>query len=178
MIANVFDTETTGLINSMAVPLERQPEIVQLHFTKVRLDDGLVLGKETFLFKPSRQISEEMTKIHGISNEDVASAPRFKDCADFIVNQMEFADLDIAHNAQFDVDMLNLECKRCEREMRWPRVICTVEQTYWLKGYRLSLTNLHAELFGEDFNEKHSAEGDVAALVRCCLELHKRAWLC
>lgn len=177
MIVLLFDTETTNLINSLAVPLERQPEIVQLHYTVIDFRDGFIHEKRTFLFKPQRLIPDEAIKVHGITNEDVAGADRFADNADLIINRMELADLAIAHNAQFDCEMLNLECRRVEKKMRWPRVICTVEQTYWLKGYRLSLTNLYFELFGEEFTDKHSAEGDVTALVRCCMELHKRGWL-
>ena len=59
-------------------------------------------------------------------------------------------------------------------ECEWPRLCCTVENTEWLHGHRLSLSALHEELFGEPFSGAHRARTDVAALTRCYLELVKR----
>lgn len=177
MITMIFDTETNGLVNNMSVKLEQQPEILSLFYQIVDLDNGTVLKKETYLFKPSKPIPEEITKINGISDAMVANAPRFKELAALLKVEFEQEEVLIAHNLPFDRDMVTLEMKRCDLDIKWPRLLCTVEQTIWLKGYRLSLTNLHKELFGEDFEEKHSAEGDVVALTRCCVEMRQRGWL-
>jgi hypothetical protein len=73
--------------------------------------------------------------------------------------------------------MVDIEAQRLGIELRWPRLVCTVEQTIALKGYRLSLENLHKELFGEPFEGAHRAKADVAALTRCCRELFKRGMI-
>lgn len=177
MIVLLFDTETTDLINNRSVKLEQQPEILSLFYQVVDLENGAVLKKESYLFKPSKPIREEITKINGISDETVKNAPRFKDLAAVIKAEMEQEDAVIAHNLAFDKDMVEIEFERLGERVKWPRLLCTVEQTMFLKGYRLSLTNLHKELFNEDFEEKHSAEGDVNALTRCCVEMRKRNWL-
>jgi DNA polymerase-3 subunit alpha len=76
------------------------------------------------------------------------------------------------------MDMLSLEFRRLgmlEEVIKWPVIrICTVEQTEWYKGYRLSLTALYEELFGEPFPDAHRARVDVQALTRVFLELRKR----
>jgi hypothetical protein len=61
--------------------------------------------------------------------------------------------------------------------VKWPRRICTVEQTQHIKGFRLNLSGLHEFLFGEKFSGAHRAKVDVAALVRCSSEMFKREML-
>lgn len=174
MIAMVFDTETTDLIKNMAVKIEQQPEIISLAYNIVDLDTGLIIKTESFLFKPSKPIREEITKINGITNEMVASAPTFTSLHLILKEEFEFgAECSIAHNLAYDCDMVNIEMQRCNEVVRWPRLICTVEQTMHLLGYRLSLTNLYTHLFGETFQDKHSAIGDVAALTKCAIELRR-----
>lgn len=177
MFACVFDTETDGLITTLAAKQDRLPHILSLYFNIVNLETGTSMKTGNFLFKPPKPIPEDMTKIHGITNEMVKDAPSFTECADLLAREFSTVPLAIAHNAQFDSDMLNIEMERCARKITWGRVICTVEQTIWLEGYRLSLTNLYKLLFGKDFEEKHSASGDVTALSECCVELFKRGWL-
>jgi DNA polymerase III epsilon subunit-like protein len=173
----IFDTETDGLITTLAAKLDRLPQIVSLYYNIINLENGVSVKNGAFLFKPSKPISEEMTKIHGISNEMVKDAPPFREMAYLLKDNFQASPLVIAHNAKYDTDMVNIEMRRCDLNVSWPKIICTVEQTIWLEGYRLSLTNLHKYLFGLDFEEKHSASGDVAALSKCCVELYKRKWL-
>lgn len=177
MYALIFDTETDDLIRTLAAKIDRQPQILSLDYDVVNLKDGVSQSKNAFLFKPTRSITEEMTKIHGISDETVKDAPRFSERSYLLKKIFEETPIVIAHNAKFDVDMVNIEMQRCDITVRWPRVLCTVEQTIWLQGYRLSLTNLYKELFGTEFEGAHSSEGDVAALTKCCVELFKRGWL-
>lgn len=177
MFAMVFDTETDDLIRTLAAKLDRQPQILSLDFSVVNLSDGVITSSEAFLFKPTRTIPEDMTKIHGISDETVKDAPSFKERCYLLRDLFQTSPCIIAHNAKFDVDMVNIEMQRCDLEVSWPRIICTVEQTIWLEGFRQSLTNLHKLLFGMEFVGAHSSEGDVAALTKCSVELFKRGWL-
>ena len=77
----------------------------------------------------------------------------------------------------FDFNMINIEFKRLGLEVSWPEVICTIEATEWLHGYRLSLTSLYQELFDEKFSNAHEAKADVHALGRCYIEMIKRGWV-
>jgi DNA polymerase-3 subunit alpha len=186
MIAVVFDTETTGLIQNHSIKIDQQPEVIEFYGAEVDLaDDGKILNEIDLLIKPKRPLSDTpdfgskktITQITGITNEMLA------DCKPFgkVANEIEFllttAKYVIAHNVSFDQEMIDMEFERLHRMMIWPRTICTVESTIHLKGGRLSLTKLHEHLFGMAFTDAHRAKHDVQALIRCCVELYKRGLL-
>lgn len=182
MKAVVFDTETTGLIRNRTLKLDQQPEVIEFYACAVNLKTGRISKELDFLIKPLKPLSDKpapgekktITQMNGISNEMLKGKPTFKEVHAKIFSMLQGAPVVIAHNASFDKEMINIEAQRLGIELAWPRVICSIEQTLHLKGHRLSLTNLHLELFGEPFDGAHRAKVDVAALVRCCRELHKR----
>lgn len=173
----VFDTETTGLFSPWAAPIAKQPHVTELFALK--LDDNTLeeVGSWGSLFKPPVKISEEVIGITGITNEMVSGAPTFRDRIDDLWNFFQGESLIIAHNASYDRDVLYVEFRRADRTWHFPapaQLLCTVEATEPMKGFRLSLTALHEELFSEKFPEAHRAENDVRALARCVVELKKR----
>lgn len=170
-----FDTETTGLIDTMAKPLNRQPEIVELHASKLDPETLEEVAVFSSLFKPKR-FSEEASQITGITEQMLADAPSFAlkadEIADFFLGSTHAA----GHNISFDIDMLILELRRLGMEFKfpWPKKnICTVEATESIKGYRLSLSDLHEHLFGQAFDGAHRAKSDVGATNSCLRELVK-----
>ena len=58
------------------------------------------------LVRPSRPIPEEATAVHGISDGDVAQAPRFAQIAAELLARLGDA-VFVAHNASFDLGMLH-----------------------------------------------------------------------
>jgi DNA polymerase III alpha subunit (gram-positive type) len=174
MLALVFDTETTGLLNNRTLPLDKQPEIIEFNSVLVDLKTGDRLSEIDELIKPIRAIPEDITKKNNITNDMVAERPPFPHFADLIQRTLETAPLVISHNVSFDTEMVEVEYQRLQRAIRWPRVLCTVEQTVWMTGYRLSLQDLHKQLFAEGFTGAHRAKADVDALVKCCIELFCR----
>lgn len=180
MKALILDTETTGLINNHSIALDRQPEVIEFYACIADLKTGKVGKKLHTLIKPSKYpmspkvIEETKTKI---TNDMLRSAPPFAKVAGEIKKMVEAAPVVIAHNVSFDREMLDIEYERLDQTLQWPRCICTVEQTIHIKGYRLSLTNLHIQLFDRAFKEAHRAEADVGALRKCCVELFKRGML-
>ncbi len=99
----IFDLEATGL----NITKER---IVQIAILKINPDGS----EEKFesLINPEIHISEEVTKIHGIKNEDIANAPTFKEIADKIVAFIENADLAGYNSNKFDIPLLAEELLR------------------------------------------------------------------
>lgn len=177
MKAILFDTETTGLIKNRKLPLDEQPEIIEFYGCLANLKTGKVLDELEILIKPKRSISEKITKITGINNEAVMECSYFKNHYDRILNFLFRKDskATIAHNFSYDKDMIEIEFERIGGVKHdWINPICTIEQTMHLQGYRLNLSNLHNELFNEAFKGAHRAKEDVMALLRCCVELHKR----
>lgn len=174
MLALTFDTETTGLLTNRKLKLDEQPEVIEFYGCLIDLKTGELLKEYETLIKPKKEISAKITEITTLTNEQLKDAPAFAEVADNIISFIEEAPVTIAHNHSYDQDMLDIEAERIERVIKWPRRLCTVEQTIHLKGYRLSLTKLHELLFKEPFAGAHRAKEDVQALVRCCQELVKR----
>ncbi|MCX7124098.1 MAG: 3'-5' exonuclease [Gammaproteobacteria bacterium] len=181
----LLDCETTGLVRNRTLKLERQPEIIEFYACLANLKTGKVTKEFNSFLKPAKELSDTpapgdrktITEITGITNAMLKDAPTFKEKSAEIIKLIESAPCVIAHNASFDREMCDIEAERIGRKIKWPRVLCTVEQTISMKGYRLSLSALHQELFGEPFTGAHRAKIDVEALARCCKELLKRGIL-
>ena len=169
-----FDTETTGLIRNRKIGLDKLPEIVEFYGCYADLETGEILEELDLLMKPVRPMSDEVVKIHGITNAAVANAPRFAENALKITDFISRAPIVIAHNLSYDTEMVDIELERIGNKIQWPQKICTVEQTVHIKGFRLSLAKLCEHLFGERFIGAHRADADVKALVKCYVELNKR----
>jgi DNA polymerase III epsilon subunit-like protein len=179
MIATIFDTETTGLIDNPARKLEKQPEIISFSAQTVNLATGEYLngdGYNTFI-KPLGIITSEITKITGITNEQVKNMPNMYYFIDDIILCLEGSELLIGQNIRFDMDMVELECRRLNKTIKWPPHLDLIQNTVHLKGYRLSLTNLHMELFGVPFEGAHQARVDVEITCKCAIELYRRGML-
>lgn len=171
--AVIFDTETTDLIHTHLLPLHKQPYITEFYGVEIDLNTGEVFQEYETLVKPPVKITAQITKITGIDDELVKDAPEFKDVASNILNILCGAPLVVAHNASFDTEMIEIELERLSQKISWPRLICSVEQTVHILGYRLSLQNLHQHLFGDKFREAHRAKNDVQALCKCCVRLRE-----
>jgi DNA polymerase III subunit epsilon len=171
----ILDTETTGLIENMTTRSDHQPEVIEFCAIDIDPDTGDVRGELDQLIKPKIAITDEITKMTNITNEMVENSPSFSDVAVSIRDIIERSDAVVAHNASFDRDVIDLEFKKLGMtNIAWPYIICTVEQTIHIKGYRLSLGDLYEHLFNERFTGAHRARVDVDALARCVVELKKR----
>jgi DNA polymerase III alpha subunit (gram-positive type) len=168
-----FDTETTGLVRSTALPLAKQPRIIEFYGATL-LDPSTPLEELSFRCNPGVKLSAEITKVTGIIDDDLISLPPFEKYADDLKELIINADMAVAHNLQYDRFLINCEFERLGRTVAWPKTICTVEATEFLKGYRLSLGELYETLFKATFDNAHSAKGDVQALIKCFDELMKR----
>ena len=94
----------------------------------------------------------------------------------------------VAHNCAFDDAMVKNEFLRLAtdelitvdefnaaiEQIQEMKRLCTVQKTMFFQQRRLTLTNLHQELFGVPFEGAHRARHDVEALFRCYEELCKR----
>lgn len=170
-----FDTETTGLLRPGATELWLQPFIIEIFVSKLDNDFNIVDEFETFIKTPV-PVSEEITKITGITNDMVAGAPTFieiyDDLSDFFLGE----DTIVAHNCTFDINMLINDLKRhnLDHKFPWPKnQICTVEASECLENKRLTLEKLcgHA---GIRYEKGHRARNDVLMMNGCIEWLHKQ----
>ena len=108
-----LDTETTGLDPDKG---DRILEIgcVRLNGREISLDPDDYLQ---IYINPERDIPEETTAIHGITNEKVKDCPVFADIVDEFLDFVSDTEL-LIHNAKFDVGFINMELERLGRGSR------------------------------------------------------------
>jgi DNA polymerase III epsilon subunit family exonuclease len=160
----VFDCETTGTDPDV-------DEIVELAL--ILLDrDGVETGRCSSLVRPSCPIPEGASAIHGISDADVAGAPAFAEVAGRLLGLLD-GRVFVAHNASFDLAMLQGAFQAVGIEYRPAAVACTLDAFRVLEpladDHRLkTLCEHHAVAL-----DAHDAMSDAlaaAALVRVLLE--------
>ena len=173
MLALILDTECTGLIDNRIVKDERLPEVIEFYAELVNLDNGALMSSLERLCKPTRAITQEIVDITGITNEMVADQPPFSLIAPTLFTLIETSPRVIAHNMTYDKECLDIEAQRLNYQIKWPQLICSVEQTVHLTGRRLTLSALYQHLFKEKFKDAHRAKNDVKALTQCCVELYR-----
>lgn len=173
----VFDTETTDLISSMLIPLDKQPRIIEINAQLIDPETFLEEGpieELDFLCHPGFKINETVQKITGIKPDDLQGKAPFRSRAEEVNDFLQSAEEFVAHNLAFDKAIVEIEMERSGLDFSWPSgsvMTCTVEETEHLKGHRLKLSDLYEHLFGETFEGAHRAKADVDALVKCFVKL-------
>jgi DNA polymerase-3 subunit epsilon len=165
----VFDTETTGL------ELRRGDSLVSIG--ACRILKGRLLAQEAFdqRINPGRPIPAESTRIHGLSDADVADAPpaavvlpRFRD---FVGHGIL-----VAHNAAFDLLAINQHAPASGVTFDMPvldTLLLSRALDPTLQGHGLDAL---AERFQLSFapGSRHSALGDARVTAELLLQLIPR----
>ena len=98
----VLDTETTGLYNSDGIVELSLLELVNGIYTGVHIH---------YYINPIIKSSEAAEKVHNLSCERLRGEPIFEQLAESIISFIGHSQI-IAHNANFDMRMLNNELQR------------------------------------------------------------------
>jgi DNA polymerase III subunit epsilon len=151
----LLDVETTGRDASV-------DRVVELGIVVGR--NGDVVARYNWLINPSIPIPEEVSKIHGITDDMVADKPRFEAIAAEVVNALKGC-VPAAYNANFDKAFLMGEISRAKadgggapaltRDVEW------LDPLVWARDIQS--------------NEKSRSLGDVAARLGVQLEKAHRA---
>jgi len=170
MIITIFDTETTGLTLPSNVDVNEQPRIIELGGVKFNQEGGLDRLEQ--LIDPGMEISSEITKITGISTRDVSAQPTFEDYLPAWQSFMDGTDVLVAHNAPFDVSVLEAELSRASCfDFPWPiNVICTAQEYHPICGFRPTLKVLYEYVMNRMFVQTHRALDDCLALHQLLLK--------
>ncbi len=100
----VLDTETTGLSASLG---DRVIEIGCIELLSRRVSENHFHR----YVNPERKSEEGALRVHGLTDEFLADKPKFADIARPFLDYVQGAEL-IIHNADFDVEFLDLELER------------------------------------------------------------------
>lgn len=149
----MFDLESTG-----TNPLTDR--IVQIAITSHHPDKEPIAWKT--LVNPGIPIPPGATATHGITNEMVAEAPRFREVALLLAPRMVNVDLG-GHNVGFDIDLFRAECARADVPWKWEgHKICTL--TLWRRMRPMTLSAAYEEFGdGSKLDGAHQADVDVHA---------------
>ena len=101
----VIDFETTGL--------DAQNDRV-LEMAIVAFDAGQITAAKSWLINPQMPVPEESRKVHGITDEELSTAPTFAQLADEIFASLG-GRIPVAYNADFDRRFLHAEFSRLGR---------------------------------------------------------------
>ncbi len=151
-----FDLETTGINIT-------QDRIIEIAVIKV-MPNGEVIRKSN-LVNPTVAISPESTAIHGITNEDVANKPTFKEIAKEYVKFFEGADLAGFNILKFDVPMLVEEFLRVGVEFDYSRKKLIDAQKIFHMMEKRTLSAAFKFYCGKEMTNAHSAEADTQATM-------------
>lgn len=152
-----FDIESTGLN-----PLNDR--IIDLAVVKL-LPDG---SRESITFRvhPGVPIPSDATRIHGISDADVAGAPPFKDKVQEVIATFEGCDLAGYNMVRYDLPLLSAECARAGQPFDASGRRFIDAQRIFHQRERRDLTAALKFYCGEDHAGAHSALDDVEATIK------------
>lgn len=149
----VVDIETTGTRKSGSAITE---------IAVVRMQNREIVDEWSTLVNPGRPIPAHITRLTGINNQMVASAPIFSEVADPLAARLEQA-IFVAHNVGFDYGFIKAAYSDLGRGFRKPK-LCTVRAARrafpGLRSY--SLGNLASE-FDLGLDHAHRALHDARA---------------
>lgn len=147
-----LDTETTG--NDML-----KDRLCQVCY---KTSDGIYKG----YFKPPIPVSIKSMSITNITNKMLQDKEAFKDSAMKKDLETRIADggILVAHNAKFDIAMLESEGMVIPKNICTLRVARHLDPDNLIPEYNLSYLRYHLDLDVEDANA-HDAEGDVKVLT-------------
>jgi DNA polymerase-3 subunit epsilon len=152
----IIDIETTGGRASD----EKITEIaIYVH------DGNKIVEEFTTLVNPERFIPSFITRLTGIDNEMVRTAPKFYEIAKKIVEITEGKTV-VAHNAQFDYSFIREEFKSLGYTFSRD-YLCTVKLSRKLiPGFRSYSLGILCNNLGIKLENRHRAAGDALATVK------------
>jgi DNA polymerase-3 subunit epsilon len=181
-----FDTETTGLPANYKAPVsdsKNWPRLVQVAWLLTD-DDANQIESAEYVIKPDGfTIPQDAAKVHGITTEKaLALGFDLRNILQTLKEKIEFTDVLVAHNMQFDEKILGAEFLRCgfPNSIETKPHICTMRsstdycQIVGPYGYKWpSLQALHRKLFNKPIPGVHTALADTRACAACFFELKK-----
>jgi DNA polymerase-3 subunit epsilon len=152
-ILNFLDIETTG--GSYG-----SDQIIELAILKVQNDE--IIDEFSTLIKPTIGIDPYAQKIHGITNQMLADAPKFEEIYESIYEYLSEGTI-VAHNARFDYSFIRNSFENIGIDFARPYA-CTVKLSRFLYPHhpRHGLSHI-IERFGIEIKDRHRAMGDTKA---------------
>lgn len=149
-----IDLETTGI----KVATDRIVEICIL-----RLNPDGTTKIRTLRINPEIPIPPEVTAIHGITNEDVKDAPKFREVAHELDQFLDHCDIAGYNSNHFDIPLLVEEFLRANLEFDLKGRRFVDVQNIFHKMEPRNLRAAYKFYCGKELENAHSAEADTVA---------------
>jgi DNA polymerase-3 subunit epsilon len=164
----VLDTETTGLNAKLG---DRVIEIGCIEILDRRISERQF---HTYL-NPEREVELGATRVHGLTREDLMAKPKFAEVAKDFLEFIAGAEL-IIHNADFDVEFLDLELGRARLAPLREQVAKVTDTLFMARelhpGRKNSLDALCERYLINNSNRTlHGAMLDARLLAECYLAM-------
>ena len=150
----VLDLETTGV----NIATDRIVE-----FSALKVSPGGAEEWLTLRLNPGIPISPEATRVHGITDADVANEPHFRDVAKRIAAFLEGCDLAGFNSMKFDIPILCEEFLRVNVDFNPARHKYVDVQLIFHKKEQRTLSAAYKFYCNMDLENAHSAQADTAA---------------
>ena len=150
----ILDLETTGV----SIASDRIVEFSALKVTPGGAEEWLTLR-----INPGIPISPEATRIHGITDADVANEFHFKDVARKIAAFLEGCDLAGFNSMKFDIPILCEEFLRVNVDFNPARHRYVDVQVIFHKKEQRTLSAAYKFYCQRELENAHSAQADTAA---------------
>jgi len=192
----VLDTETSGLPKTKIINFETLclwPHVVQ--FSYVIFENDLLKVVDNIVKVPANvEITEENSNIHGITKNITQTKGKcIIEIIEEFMNDFNDVDLIVAHNIEFDLNMIKVEIMRIikqksnntmyniylEKIILTKKIFCTLKETTNFCELKIKrkngseynkfpkLSELHNKLFGIIPNNLHNSLNDVLITLRC-----------
>lgn len=124
---------------------------------------------------PEREVELGATRVHGLTREDLAAKPKFAEIAPAFLDYIRGAEL-IIHNADFDVEFLNMELELARLGRLQDHVATITDTLLFAKelhpGKKNSLDALCERYFVDNSRRTlHGALADAYLLAECYLAM-------
>jgi DNA polymerase-3 subunit epsilon len=149
-----LDLETTGI----NVSTDR---IVEISLLKISPN-----GKEQWMttrVNPEMHIPPKVTAIHGITDEDVAGAPTFREIAKTLAAFLEGCDLAGYNSIKFDIPVLAEEFLRTNADFNFRKRRYIDAQVIFHRKEQRTLAAAYQFYCNKDLENAHSAKADTSA---------------
>ena len=149
-----FDLETTGT----QVAKDR---IVEIAILKIYPNGNQ--ESRRWLVNPEQIIPAEVIAVHGITNEQVANEPTFKELAPQIQQMLRGSDLGGYNSNRFDIPLLAEEMLRAGYDFEMKNSVSVDVQAIFHKMEKRTLGAAYQFYCNKNLEDAHSAEADTMA---------------
>ncbi len=182
-----IDTETTGLPTLISynryypyyqLEYYNKSRIIELGYMVYDSNNNKIKEFNKLIRPNNFEITN--TEIHGITNEQaINEGINIIDALKELEEDLKYTDTIIAHNINFDINIILSEasrakCSKLVESIHKKVKKCTfkIAQEIYKKNFKL--VNLYSHLFNKNIEQEHRALSDVKILVDCYFELHNK----